>query len=186
VLWWLVDNALLLYLLLGCALLAVGAYWWMTRKRQFLIATGGVAGLLILVWLLTQVVVTDRGRIEGNIRAMAAAIGENKPADVVKHLARDFQFGTYTKATAERDIRSAIHQYGLQEIRVRDVSITKLSRAEGKAEAEFRVFVWSSMTEGGGYPFWCKAEFVLEDEDWRLRRIRIFQGFVNTDQEFHP
>jgi hypothetical protein len=185
VLWWVVDNALLLYLLLGCALFAVAASWWMTRRQPLLVAAGVLAGLLLLVWLLTRLVVTDRGRIERNVREMAAAVGEDRPADVVKHLARDFSYFSYTKQSAEAEIRAAVRRQGLREVRVSTIDIKSLSRAEGKAEVEVKVWVYSTAVEAGA-PFWCHAEFVLEDDDWRLRRLRVTHGFVNTNQEVHP
>jgi hypothetical protein len=182
---WLSDHAGLLYFFLGLAAVALACGWWMARKRKYLLGLGFVAGLAVLVWLLTLLVVTDSQQIERNIREIAGAIGANKPEDAVKHLATDFRYDSYTKPTAAHDIRSAIQRYGLQEVRVSEVTITKLSRPEGKAEAEFKVWVFSSLGESG-VPFWCKADFVLEDQSWRLRRIHIYHGFVNTDQEVHP
>jgi hypothetical protein len=182
---WLSDHAGLLYFLLGLAAVALACCWWLTRQRKYLLGVAVVTSLAVLVWAVTLWVVTDSQQIQRTITAMAAAIGDNKPEEVVKHLASDFTYGSYTKQSAERDIRAAIQRFGLQEVRVKDVTITKLSRPDGKAEAEFRVWVFSSMAESG-VPYWCKAEMVLEDQSWRLRRIRFFKGFVDTNQEVHP
>jgi hypothetical protein len=185
VLFWLVDNALLWYLLLGCVLLAVLAYWWMTRRRPFLIAAGIVAGLIFFVWLLTRLVVTDRGQIEQKLRQMADALGEQKPAEVVKFLASDFHFGSITKQSVGPYLEREVRRAGVEEVRIREISITELSRSDRRAEVEFLALVFSRIQEGG-YPCACKATFVLEGDDWRLQRLRVWPGIGYGGQEFSP
>jgi hypothetical protein len=67
---WLVDNATVLCVLLICAALGWFAAWWTTRKRIFLISLDISAGLLLVVVLLTQLIVTDRQKVEQALRSM--------------------------------------------------------------------------------------------------------------------
>jgi hypothetical protein len=179
VLFWLVDNALLWYLLLGCVLLAVAAYWWMRRKRQFLIAAGIVTALILLVWLLTRVVVTDRQQIRRNIEEMAQAVADNKPDVIAKHLSRDFDYyGLKTDAVVHH-IAAASRAYGVSYVRVWDFDFEYLSHAEGRARIAFR----ARADLGPDITMWlCRAEFILEDGQWRMQHFDVYNPVVNTDQ----
>jgi hypothetical protein len=181
-LWWLVDNAGLFYFLLGLAALALAAAWWLNRQRKYLVGFAGVIGALVLIWLLGRLIVTDRQQLQRNVEEMAQAIGDNRPDNLVKHLARDFLYQNLTRETAESHIGDLIRRFALTSVRIASFEVNQLSRSEGKATVGFRAWVFSSLAEAG-QPFWCTADFVLEEGQWRMKAIRVYQGFVNTDQE---
>jgi hypothetical protein len=180
-LWWVVDHAGLLYFLLGVALLALAAAWWLNRERKYLIALGVPAGLLVLVWLLTLVIVTDRQQLRRNIEDMAQAVNDNRPANIVRHLARDFSYQGVTRESAEAAIGNAIRDSGVTFVQVWNFDVEELSRPEGKARI---AFLTRADLRGGQAtaPLWCRADFVLEDGQWRLKGFNFYNGFVNTDQ----
>src|SRR5262245_11560300 len=89
---WLLDNPGVVYVLLGIVALGLVTAWWMTRRAVYLICAGGVVALMILFWVLTITVVTDQQQIAQHVRAMADAVAAKKPADVLKHISRDFTF----------------------------------------------------------------------------------------------
>ena len=64
---WLVDNANLWYVLFGMAALGTGAAWWLRRETKYLVGVTIAVGVILLLWLLTRLVVTDRQQLELNI-----------------------------------------------------------------------------------------------------------------------
>src|SRR5438270_748958 len=136
---WVVDHAVLLYVLLGCVFAAFAAAWWLTRKKPHLVAAGVVLGLIFLVWLLTAFTVTDRQRIEQVIRALAQGVSANKPDDVVKHLSRDFSYGSIDRDAAAAYMSENVRRYQIANVHVWDFDFEKLSREEGKAKVGFLV-----------------------------------------------
>lgn len=178
-LWWLVDHATLLYVLLGLAAIGLAAGWWHTRKPPLLIALYVTLGLIVLLWLLTLVIVSDRMRLRRAIEEMADAIGKKEPANIVKHLANDFQFGTVTRNNAGPRLARAIALYQLQDIYTWDFDFEKLDRERRSARVAFRARV----THAGRLDmFLCRAEFVLEGEQWLLQSFNVYNPFVDTDR----
>jgi hypothetical protein len=178
-LWWVVDNAILFYLLLGLVGLALAAGWWMTRDRRYLIGLAVVFGLALLVWLLTRLIITDRQQLRHIIEEMAEAVGDRKPEVIVKHLSRDFDYYGLTRATMAQHVANAIRDYDLRYVGVWEFDIEKLSRAEGKATVAFR----AKVDLGENRSQWvCRGFFVLEDGQWRMKGFNIYNPVVNTDQ----
>src|SRR5579862_4104939 len=89
---WLVDNATTLSILIGIVALGFGAAWWLHRRRQYAIGAAAALVMLVLLWLLTRFVVTDRQQLDLNIHAMADAVVAGKTDTLLTLLASDFEF----------------------------------------------------------------------------------------------
>jgi hypothetical protein len=175
---WLVDNAGTIYVLLGIIALACAALWWMNRKRYYLIALAVVAGLVLLVFLLGLFIVTDRQQIRANILAMRDAVLEGKPEAVFKHFARDFRTDFSDRQTFINQATQAIRRYRVTEIGIGSMDFEVPPDRADKAVVAFRI---RATGEGGEGFFLVRADFVFEQDQWRMRRFRLFNPFANTD-----
>jgi hypothetical protein len=176
---WLIDNAGVVYFLLGIVLLGLGVSWWLNRRVRTLAYMLGVAALIGVVWLLTVFVPTDRKRIEASLWAMARAILDDRPDELVKHWSRDFEFqGLKRDALAEIVTETASNQ-DVESINLWEFDFKKVEA--DKAEVWFRCV--AKGRGGGTFLAICHADFVKEAGDWKLRRAAFFQPVANTDQE---
>jgi hypothetical protein len=176
---WLVDNAVTLYVLLGIIALCLAALWWQNRKRYYLIALAVVGGCIAIVVVLSFVVVTDRQQIRSTILAMRDGVVEAKPEAVFKHLARDFRFDMGDRKAFIDRATQAIRRHRVQDIVVWGFEFEVPPDREKNALVAFRA---RALADGGEALFLVRAEFVFEDDQWRMRTFRLFNGFVNTDQ----
>src|SRR5690242_12177157 len=109
--WYLVDNASSLYLLLGVAGVIIASIIWRTRQAKYFIPLGIILVLVGLVWLMTRLVVTDRLQIENNIRGLADAVLEQKPDRVASFLAQDFEYGGIKREEAAKGVVDTAHRH---------------------------------------------------------------------------
>jgi hypothetical protein len=181
-LYWIVDNVLWLYILLGFAAVALFYLWWVNRRRSYLIALGVVVVLIAIFWVLSLFFVSDRQQIQTAVYEMADAITENKPENAVKHLSRDFQFQSLKKADVHDAISKAVKTFQIDNISVRDIKFVELSRSKAFAKIDFLFY---AVAGGQQAPrFRCEADFVLEEGKWRMKTIKFFKGFTGSDQEY--
>jgi hypothetical protein len=178
---WLVDRASVVYLLLGTAILVVAALWWMNRRRAFLIVLGGLGGLLALELLVTRLVVTDRQQIERSLWAMANGVVQRKPDEVFAHLARDFKFDGKRRAEFTARTAPTISQGRVQDLYLWQFEFEQLDRAAKKARVTFNVRVTSDLIEKTQF-FLVRAEFVLEDSEWKMKTFQLFNPVVDTNR----
>jgi 4-amino-4-deoxy-L-arabinose transferase-like glycosyltransferase len=176
---WLVDNAKTLCVVLGIVALCLAALWWMNRKRYYLIALGVVAGLIVLVVVLSFLVVTDRQQIRSNILAMRDGVVEGKPDAVFKHFARDFRVDFMDRQTFVDRATQAIRLRRVGDIVLWDFDFETPPDRTKNALVAFRA---RAEGQGGDGLFLVRAEFVFEEGQWRMRTLRLFNGIVNTDQ----
>jgi hypothetical protein len=178
---WLVDHAGLAYLLLGSAALMLGSAWWLNRRRPYLIGLAVVAALLLFLFLLTRFLVTDRQQIERGLQEMAQGVLDEKPKQVFRHLSKQFSFSRVDRTTFEPRAEKTIRQRQIQDLYLWKFEFEELDRAARKARVAFNVRVTSAWTEGTQV-FLVRADFVLEDGQWRMRTFQLYNPVVNTDQ----
>jgi hypothetical protein len=178
---WLVDHAGLVYLSLASTALVLGSSWWMTRRKRYLIGLGVVAALCVLVFVVTRLVVTDRQQIERNLRAMALGVVDAAPGKFFPHLSKQFHLGTLDRAAFLPRAEKAIVQHQVKDVHLWKIDVEELDREAKKARVSFNARVTSDWTESTQF-FLVRADFVLEDGQWRMTTFQLFNPVVNTNQ----
>ncbi len=185
---WVVDSSWWLLGLLGLTLVVLAYLWWANRQRGLLVAAAVVTGLMALLWLLGQVIVTDRQQIVNAVNEMAAAVSARRPDDVIKYLAEDFEYAgsgrTITKDDVRQALKRAAEHYGVHEVTVSQFQFDKVAPAEGRAAVQFQFSVFDGSGDALAL-MRAKADFVRVNGKWLMRTIRFYKAFTNSDQEFH-
>lgn len=178
-LFWLLDRALLINVLL--AMLACGLLlrWWATRRGSYLIAASAILGLAAFIFLLTQLIITDRQRLELNVREMANGVLEGNPEAVFKHLASDFTMGNWRRADFIRNAEATIRRRGISDLHLWDFDVEQLSRIDRKAVLAFRV---RAESRWGNVFALCRAHFIFDGAAWKMRELQAFNAVANTKQ----
>jgi len=176
---WLVDHANVVYFVLGAVVLSLLVSFWLKRRiRTLFMALAGLA-LIVVFWLLTVVVPTDRKQIEANLWAMARAVRDKKPDDLVRHWARDFEFMGRSRAELAKAVTGTADRFHVESINLWEFDWKSITA--DKAEVWFRCV--ANGQGGGTFLAIARANFVKEGDAWKLQRIRFFQPLGNTDQE---
>jgi hypothetical protein len=178
---WLVDHSALGYLFLGILVLVMACLWWINRKRQYLLGLIGAIGLVVVLWLLTLFVVTDRAQIVHSVQAMAQAIEQRNLDQFFKHVSSSFDHQGMNAQQFRGYVESQLQRYKVTSFSVSKIAAYDVSRQAGKGNADF----WISLEgnwEGEVLPLRCETLFVLEANEWRLKGFRLFVS--NTTQEF--
>src|SRR5262249_35554226 len=178
---WYVDNATTLYILLGIIAAALVVTWRFNQRVKFLGYAAGVLAAGVLLWLLTLLVPTDRKQIEGNVHAMAKAVQEGKVDDLFKHVSEDFVYKGLTRKMLYEAAKKEIAHSKVTKIRITQFDVEHISRSNKSAKVRFKVTAFNN--EQQPFPFVTKADFVLEGENWKLKGMKFYKSFVDTDQE---
>jgi hypothetical protein len=176
---WLADNASTFYVLLGIIALCLAALWWMNRKGYYLIALAVVVGLIALVIAISFSVVTDMQRIRSTILAMRDGVLEGKPEAVLKHFSRDFTVDAGDPKMFMEQAAQAIRRHRVTDIGLSSFDFEVPPDREKNAVVAFRTRVFGDL--GDGF-FLVRAEFVFENGEWRMKRIRLFNPVADTDR----
>src|ERR1043165_3251989 len=173
---WVVDNAGALYV--QCAIAAAGfvVAWRFNQRVKFLGYGAGFLAVMGLIWLTTRFFSSDRKQVEENVHAMAAAIVAGKTDELFKHISRDFHYRTMTRDMLHQKARAAVNVYQINQVKITDFNVDELSREKKFAKASFRVSAWAEGHEGP-YVFVTRADFVLEDGEWKLKTMRFYNPF---------
>jgi hypothetical protein len=139
------------------------------------------AVLLGLVFLLTRLVVTDRQQLERSLWAMAQGVTEGKPDEVFKHVAKTFHYAGMDRAEFLARADRAIRRRHVTDLYLWRFDPEELDREGKKARVAFNMRVTSDWTDGTQI-FLVRADFVLEDGQWRMKTFKIYNPVVNTDQ----
>ena len=179
-LYWIVDRALLLHVLLGFTAAGFGILYWNNRDRKSLRAFSVTLGIGGILWLLTVFIVTDRQRITRNLHAMADAVVAKKPEELKKYLAPELFFNAEkTRVDRDKVLSLAKQQAGalsIEGIRLTQFHFEQLSRTDAKAEVFFSAVIdMQGMTQ----PCQCKAGFLRRDEAWLLQSLEVFTPVGN-------
>ena len=86
-LYWIVDHVWWHLCLLALAAVILAFVWWIHRRQELLIALAVVSALIALLCIVSWLVITDKQRIENVLYDMADAVTDNRPDDVIPHLA---------------------------------------------------------------------------------------------------
>jgi hypothetical protein len=175
----LVDHSTFVYILLIILCSGLLFAWRRTRKSSLLIATG--IGLLLVVGyaILTQIVVTDRQKIEDAIRSAALAVEKKDVTTIDKNLARDFRYRGITKAKFIELASNAIKNGDAKDIQVWDFTLDSIDKVKGTAHLTFMAKPHGNFSEAAH--FRVEADLAREaDGKWRLVTFEIFKPFSDA------
>lgn len=176
----LVDNANTWYVLFAIIAIGFAAMWWSQRRPRLLIGAAVGVGLIVALWLLTRFVVSDRQQIERKLNDLAAAAVEGKTGVFLDTLAGDFDYGGRKREdVAEAAVRAA-KMYEVFDIRISSFDVEELTPPTAKVF--FRVTAHMKREERQFYTS-CRAEFVKEVGQWRIRRVRFFDNPLTQERE---
>ena len=179
---WLIDHVDVIYILLGIVALGFITAGWLTRRVKFFVYAAVPLLLIGLIWLLTRFVVTDRQQIEANVGTMADAVVAGDQQTLFKHVSREFSHNHMTREELAKRVTTIAALYKITEVKIWEFEITELSRGNRSAKARFNATVFNR--DGPIRVVLCLAEFVLEDNQWKLRHID-FREPAHPDQPIH-
>jgi hypothetical protein len=169
---WTADNATTLCVVLGLVTLALAAVWWRTRKRPVAVAAGVGLALCVLVWVLGQVVVTDRKKLVASVREMTDHVNAGRFDEAANYFADEFEVDAAGHIIKDRKslmdaARIRMKYAGIKRFVVWDIEVTQLERP--KAVVTF--YVRPEDADQFGV---CHAEYILVGEkDWRIRKMDV-------------
>jgi hypothetical protein len=166
---WFIDNANLIYILLGLVALGFIGAWWVNKRVKFLAYAGVVALLIGLVWLLTRTVPSDRMQIQSTVQTMADAVVQGDQATLFKHTARDFRYKQLDREQLRAMLKMIAAQHQITEVKIWEFDFEEVDRGKGTAMARFKATVFDR--EGILAIVLCIATFAREEDQWRLRSI---------------
>jgi hypothetical protein len=179
---WFVDNASALYVLLGIVAAGLVATCYLNKRVKFLGFAAGVIVLMGLLWLITQYGTSDAQQLEKNVNAMADAVKNGNVDELFKHVSKDFRMKDMTRDVLYAAARTSIESHKVSDIRITQFEVEDISRANKTAKVRFKVTAWAAGTDTP-HPFVTRGEFALEGEQWKLKSMRFYKTFVDTDQE---
>ncbi|MCI0457756.1 MAG: hypothetical protein L0Z62_12365 [Gemmataceae bacterium] len=172
-LWWVVDNANLMFLLLGLIVLVLAVRFWLTRRGAYLIGAGAAVALVGLVLALSLLIVTDRKRLVLLVDEVTDKLNRKDFKGAFSHMADEVQFEMSNQKkkvsrkllqwAAERDFQ----KHRIQSITVSNVGVDNVERPT--AVVSFNI---QPTGERSGLAL-CTAECVLVGEDWLVKGLKI-------------
>lgn len=181
-LWWLVDNATVLLLVVGLVTLSFGYFWWQTRKRTHAIGAGAGVVLFVAVLVLSFVIMTDRKVLVRTIHDLVDSINRADPDALIKHVADEMEISQpgrpikIKKKQLHDACRAAMKQYKVSQIEISGLDIEEIERPR----AVLRFIVRPVDDHRFAH---CKAEFMLVGEgDWRMRALEVTFGLGGQQQ----
>jgi hypothetical protein len=175
-LWWVVDNANAVILVLGLVLLVLAVVYWKTRRRNVGIATVVTFVLLVVVVVLSLVIVTDRKKLTADVRTLIDEVNDDKLDLVVQHFEDQVDVDVPgKKLTADRQVlkvaaRKQLDQIGAQPFSLSNVEVEELERP--RAVVTFRVRPKDGVPVAD-----CRAVYVLGGGgNWRIKSLKVELG----------
>ncbi len=179
---WLIDNATVVYVILGLVALAFLVALWMKRKRAYAIGLVVSVALIALFLLLTFVVPTDRSRIIRAIGEMEQGVKTRDTDRIFAQISDRFRLGGVDKPAFRRFVDGVLRNGQVTEVHAWDFETPEVSRPKRTATIGFQVKPRGPLA-GEDVPYRCKATFVLDpDDQWRLQTFQVFNPFVDTDK----
>jgi hypothetical protein len=168
------------YIVLAIILVLLLLAWWQTRKRQFLVASVVVLGLIGLYFLLDVLVETeqeaDRNQLQARIEQMAQAVGRKDTDALFQHISEKFTSPALkTRAQTYEFAKGLMARGGVTEVRVWDFEFEQQpSRAKGTAAVRFQ-FKAKGTEAPDMAAFGCEATFEWAGANgWLLIKVIIF------------
>lgn len=177
---WLVEDPAVLYILLFTIALFLAVAWWRTRQRKLAAGLAGVVLVAGLVWLLDTLIVTDHERLLLNLESLADAARRRDLDRIFQHISSSFRYGGMDRTAFRRRADDAVRRFGVEEITLWDFKPLQVSSASRTASVEFLAKARGNWSKGEF--FLCRAEFVLEGDQWRMKGFQLFNPAVDTQR----
>jgi len=171
-LWWLVDNANLVFLVLGLIVLVLAVRWRLTRRGKYLIGAGVVVALIGVVWALTLLIVTDRKRLVQIVEEVTEKLNRKDFQGAFTHMADEVQLemsgrsARLPRKALQGLAESSFKRYGVPGITVWSTEVEKVERPTAQVSFYLRP------TNEVKYAV-CTADFLLVGEDWLVSGLKI-------------
>lgn len=188
-LYWVVDNVQIFYLIFGAAALALAAWWWRTRQGKYFVATGAAAGLLVLAVVLSLLVTTDRKQLVADVHDVIGKINRGDLDGAFRRFANqvELKWGQNPPLPVSREQIRKMAESGKKlpqagAFKVWDVEVDRLDGATAV------VSFYISAEGGQGRYAVCKARCErVGDLDWRVMGIDVeFPAGVQPPVAFPP
>jgi low affinity Fe/Cu permease len=166
---WLFENELLIVFVGVAVILALGAAWSASGRKELLYAAAAAFVLLIGALIVERMVVTDAEAIRATLAEIARDVKNNDPVTLKKHI--------HPTATALRQKADAeLPRYKFTECRVTKIHLIDVDNlAEPRsAVVEFNIvvsgtFQYEGLTADGTYPRWVKLHLLRDNENrWKV------------------
>src|SRR5262245_45163145 len=174
--YWLIDHVDIWQFLLGIVALGYGVAFYLTKRVRYLAIAGGLVAAIILLWFAPNWIVTDRKRIELNVREMADAVAAQKFEKLRAHLADDFEYGGAGADEVARLAVQAAKAHKVGTIEIRGCKIENFDSGAGTAEAYFIANV-----DANTYICNCRGYFRRVGDRWKMYKLEAFKPFVDQN-----
>jgi hypothetical protein len=170
--WWIVDNNSVVLLVLGIIALGFAALWWTRRNNKLLIGVGVPLVLMLLTWVLSQYIVTDRIQLARDVETMRDLINAGKLDEAIGHFADEIKIDTsqgeqtFKKAEIAALAKLNMKRYGVKKVVTNKIEVQEVNRP--KATVTFYVGPEDSGDRGR-----CIMGFELADGKWRVRTFTV-------------
>ena len=175
---WLLDNANYLHILFAAIGVGCLAIWRFNSRVKYLAYAVAALAAIVILWLLSVNIMTDRQQLEANVNAMARAVENKNLGGLFKHISNDFRYHSKTREMLYDAAQKHIKEHDVKNIRINRFN-AEISREKKFARTGF-IVVASSERE---FLLRIEADFVLEGDQWKLKTLRFYR--IGHDEEIN-
>lgn len=176
-LFWLNDQATLIFFLIAVVSAGLLIAWWLRRERRYLVALTAMAVLALVQWLVGFLVVSDREQLVLHVRDLADSVQQHQAERAFAHLASDFRYQGLDRQAFIARYRRWVESGMVQEVVVWDENVEDVSRDSQTGTILFLVRVRGEAI--GTHLYRCRATFRREDEQWKLSGFELLDPFTH-------
>lgn len=177
---WVIDHINILFFLLVAVAFLLTAIGWTSRQTKYFLYAAGVFGVMMLLFVLLRVVITDQKQIALNIDAMADAAANQNIDRMFDHVSKDFRHGPLNRDEISKRVAAAVKTHKVRSAYAWDKQV-KVDGDQATAVFNFRI----DADGGAAYIASARARFLREGKTWKLNEIQILKLGTN-DRQFVP
>jgi hypothetical protein len=173
---WLVEGDPFVYALLASAMAVLLVVWWRTRKRQYAVAAGAMAALIVGYFLLEQFIESDGKQMVRKVREVAAAVSANNLDAAFRNVSDNFDRGGMKKEQFRQFCNGVRASGKVSEVKTWGEEAMEISRPAGTGTVAFRFKVTGSWGETPPNHF-ARVLFTLDpDGQWRVKSFDVYDS----------
>jgi hypothetical protein len=162
---WLFESPVAIVVIGILVLIALGALWSMSGRKELLYALAAAAALIVAALIVERLVTTDREAIRQTLLEIAADVESNNVRELVRHI---HSGAPELKQRAEAEMPN----YQFSECRITKIHMTDVDASQQPRSAivEFNVMASGSFSQGGmsvsdtKVPRWVRLHMVQEND----------------------